>query len=162
MIAVVVLFFLYFLFICSLIFFPTGLMQVSSSSSCFFVRETAAVIFFVLFSPCTNRYLFLFSTYIVSLATFSFLSDLLASHSSEPPVVCFVLFCFLCLFCLFVLFSVFVFSSPFFFFFFGLGLFCWALVPGTLALHLLCLDELRLFALLRFTVCDHRICISLG
>ena len=48
------------------------------------------------------------------------------------------------------------FFFPFFFFlFFSLflwsGLFCCVLVPGTLALHLLYVDELRLFGLLCFT-----------
>ena len=52
-------------------------------SSCCFARATA-VILFVLFGPC-NRCLFLFCTYGVPLAiaAFPFLSDLLASHSSE-------------------------------------------------------------------------------
>ena len=46
------------------------------------------------------------------------------------------------------------------------GLFCrlcCVLVAGALALHLLYLDEMRLFGLLCFTVvCDHSRCISLG
>ena len=58
------------------------------------------------------------------------------------------------------------FSSSFslcFSFFLWSGLFCCVLVPGTLALHLLYLGELRLFGLLCFTlVYDHIICISLG
>ena len=50
----------------------------------------------------------------------------------------------------------------FIFLFLWSGLFCCVLVPGTLAFHLLYLDELRLFGLLCLTVCDHRNCISLG
>ena len=53
--------------------------------------------------------------------------------------------------------SFFCFVSFFFLFFLhGLACFCRALVPGTPALHLLHLDELRLFGLFRLTaVCDH-------
>ena len=47
-----------------------------------------------------------------------------------------------------------------------IGLACFVvflLVPGTLSLRLLCLDELRLFGLLCLTaVCDHIICIFVG
>ena len=46
-----------------------------------------------------------------------------------------------------------------FFFMVWLPLLC-SLVPGTLAFYLLYLDDLRLFGLLCFTVCDHIICIS--
>ena len=132
-----------------------------------FVCETA-VIFFVLLCPC-NRCLFLFSTYGVPLAiaAFTFLSDLLASHSSEH--LSFVLLCFLFsssfLFCLFLLvfsFHFFFFffpfppPSPLFFLFFFLACFVvFSYVRGTLALHLLCLDELRQFSLLCFTVVYH-------
>ena len=91
------------------------------------VRKTA-VIFFVLFCPC-NRYMFLFSTYgvLLAIAAFPFLSDLLASHSSKHLLFFFV-FCFFSV--LFSLFSFLLWS----------GLFCYVLVPGTLALHLLYLD----------------------
>ena len=58
---------------------------------------------------------------------------------------------------------VFYFIFLFFSFFSWSGLFCCVLVPGTLALHLIYLDELRVFGLLCFTVvCDHRIYFSLG
>ena len=119
------------------------------SFSCCFVRATP-VTFFVLFCLC-NRYVFLLSTYGVPLAiaAFPFLSHLLASHSSE---LLFVLLCFLFSFLLFSLFLFFLWS----------GLLCCVLVPGTLALHLLYLAELRLFGLLCFAVCDHIISISLG
>ena len=77
---------------------------------CFvFARETTAVIFFVLFCPCNssyrffvlfcpcNRYLLLFSTYMFSLQPF--LSDVLASNSSEHQslvLLCFLLSSFFC------------------------------------------------------------------
>ena len=68
------------------------------------------------------------------------------------------LFCFVAFFLIF-----FSFLFPFFPLFLWSGLFCCVLEPGTLALHLLYLDDLRLFGLLCFTVvCDHRMCISLG
>ena len=124
------------------------------SSSCCFARATA-VIFFVLFCPC-NRYLFLFSTYGVPLAiaAFTFLFDLLASHSSEH--LSFVLLCFLFSFLFFVYF--FLFLS---FLVVWLILLCYRTRYSST--HLLCLDELRLFGLLCFTVvCDHRICISMN
>ena len=123
------------------------------SSSCCLVRATAVSL---LFCPCNRSYLFLFSTYDVPLAiaAFPFLSRLLESHSSEH--LSFVLLSFL-------FFSFLVFSFLFFSRFLWSGLFCCVLVPGTLALHLLYLDDLRLFGLLCFTVvCDHIICISLG
>ena len=117
---------------------PAGLITVYfSSSPCCFVRATGPGI-----CSSSARMLFFWQP---------FLSDLLASHSSEH--LSFVLLCFL-------------FRSLFFFFFLLFfswsGLFCCVLVPGTLSFHLLYLDKLRLFVLLCFTVCDHRICISLG
>ena len=83
-----------FLFARSLNSLHTGLIPVSSSFSCCFVRAT-------------GRYMFLFSTYGVPLAAFPFLSDLLASHSSEHlsfVLLCFALFSFFVFFFLFVSF----------------------------------------------------------
>ena len=127
-------------------------------SSCCFVRATA-VILFVLFCPC-NRCLFLFSTYGVPLASncslsFPFLSFPIFLHhilQNTCRLFCFVAF--------FLFFPSFLFS--FFSLFLWSGLFCCVLVPGTLALHLLYLDELRTSGSLCFTVVrDHIICISL-
>ena len=67
------------------------------------------------------------------------LDDLLASHSPEHLSFFFLFFP--------------SFFSPFFSPFFSLsGLFRCVLVPGTLALHLLYLDELQLYGLLCFGV----------
>ena len=96
-------FFLIFLFVCSLISLPTGLMAASSSSStCCFVRETA-LISFELFCPCDISYLLrVLSVQQVSVplqhvccyscTLKASLSDLLASHCSKH--LSFVLFCF--------------------------------------------------------------------
>ena len=73
----------------------------------------------------------------------------------RTPVVHFALFSFSIFFFLLFFFCFSFFSRS--------GLFCCVLAIGTLALHLLYLDELRLFGLLCFTaVCDHTNCISLG
>ena len=66
------------------------------------------------------------------------------------------LFCFVFIFVCFRLVS-FLFS-----FFHCLACFYCVLVPYSLAIHLLYLDELRLLGLLCFTVCDHTNCTSLG
>ena len=87
-------FLLFDYFVCSLISLPTGLMPVSSCSSCSFY-------------PC-NRHLFLFSTYVVVLEAFPFRSSCIF----RTPVVCFALFsCFFSLFFLF--FLIFVWSGLF-------------------------------------------------
>ena len=154
----------------------TSAVKQQLSSSCCFVRATAVTWYLLravlsgqqqLSSPCwfacaTGR-LFFFSTYSVPLTigrcSFPFRSiDLFASRSSEH--LSFVL---LCLFVFF--FSFLLFFCPFFLFLLWSGLLCCVLVPGTLALDLPYLDELRLFGSLCFTVvCDHiKIsCISLG
>ena len=146
--------FFFLLLACSLIFLPAGLwpytgifflfvlflsmkQQLPSScclssqqqlSSCCLVRATG-----ICSSPA--RMLFFLQP----------LSDILASHSSEH--LSFVLLCL----SLLLFFSLLVFL-----FFVMSGCFWCVLVPGTLALHLTYLDELRLFGLLCFTVCDHR------
>ena len=132
-------FFCSFFFDCALIFLPTGLMLVSSPFSCFCPSHSRYLLRVV--CPC-NRYLFLFSTYSVPLAmaAFPFLFDLLASHSSE--YLSYVMLSFLYSFFFFV--SFFLFSL-----FLCSGLLCLCvLLPGTLALHLLCLDKLLLIGLL--------------
>ena len=103
----------------------------SSSSSCCFVRATH-----VLHSICFSSARMLFLQ--------PFLSDLLITFF-KTPAVCFALFCFVFLFSSSSFVSLFVWS----------GLFCCVLAPGTLAFHLLYLDELRMFGLLCFTVCGH-------
>ena len=113
--------------------------QQLSSSRCF-ARATGIC------SP-SARMVFLWQ-----LQSFSFPSrSSCASHSSEYLLFVLVLFCSLL-------------CSAFFFFSSWSGLFRCVIVPGTLALHLLYLDELRPFGLLCFTVCDRVIisCISLG
>ena len=134
-----------------------------SSSSCCFVSATAASDLLRVFFPRGTYIIIvcvLFSTTYVWCSSgncslsFPFLSDLLGQLSSEH--LSFFWLCFIFLF----------FSSFFLFFPFFLWsrLFCCcALVPGTLTLHLLYLNEMRLFGLLCFTVvCDHIFCISLS
>ena len=60
------------------------------------------------------------------------------------------------------LLCIFHFSFFLFFSFFTVWLVLFAIVLGTLAFHLLYLDEVRLFGLLCFTACDHTICFSLS
>ena len=130
-----IFFFSFFLFACSRISLPTGLFcrhllplhvvfarKQQVSSSCCFARTTAAI-FFVLLCLCNRHHLLLFSAYGVPLAiaAFPFLSNFLASQSSEH-----LSFLSLFVFVLFCLFS-FSFSSLFLWF----GLFCCVLVPGT-------------------------------
>ena len=86
------------------------------SSSCCFVRATAAVIFLVLLCLC-KRYLFLFSAYVVLLAAFRFRSSCITFF--RTPVVCFALFSFFLFFFLLFFYSFFyglvcfvVFSYP--------------------------------------------------
>ena len=141
-----------------------------------FASETA-VVFFVLFCPSDSSYLFRVVSPVQQKVyvplqhvhssscslSFPFLSDLLASHSSEHLsfvlirfvfFFCFVLFCLvlpcLVLFC-FVLFCLVLFSFSLCCLFLWSGLLCCVLVPGTLALRLLYLDELRLLCLLCFS-----------
>ena len=115
---VVVLSFL--LIACALFPLPAGLMPASSYSSCCFVRAT---------NICSSLSPVLF--------LWPFLSDVLASHSSEHLSF-----------------------SCFFLFFLWSGLFCCVLVPVTLAFHLIYLGELRLYGLLCPTVFDHIISLS--
>ena len=66
-------------------------------------------------------------------------------------------------FTLSLFFSFFLFILRFFLIFIWFGLFCCVFVPGTLALRLTCLDELRLLGLPCFTVvCGDRICIYIS
>ena len=129
-----------------------------------FVRKTAvislrvatAVIFFVSFCPhntgiCSSSARMVFLWQLQPFLSFpAFLHHILQNSYSSTSlsfVLLFLLsFFFLSLFIHFVSYRFVVFSYP------------------ALALHLLYLDELRLFGYLCFTavVCDNRICISLG
>ena len=166
---------------CFLISLPTGLMPVQYLLPLLrvvFVRETAVIIFFVLFCQCNSSYLrVVLSVKQVSVPlrhvcssrslflSFPFRSSCITFF--RTAVVDFALFFFHLLFFSFIFFSsFFLFFFSFFLFFIvqvWSGLFCCVLVPDTLALHLLHLDELRPPVwLLCFTVCDHIICILLA
>ena len=163
-------FLLFFLYFCSLVSLPTGLIMpyyalwrhlLPPLLRVVFVRKTV-VIFSVLCCPCNSsylcvvlpvhRYLF-FSMYGVPVAieAFPLFSDL-ASHPSEHLSFVSRCYIFSLIFFLFFLISSFLWS----------GLFSCVPVPCTLALLLLCPNELRLlFGLLCFAVvCDHRICMG--
>ena len=113
------------------------------SSSCF-VRATA-VIFFVLLCP-RNRYLFLFSTYVVLLAAFPFLSDLLASQHLSFVLLCFIFF-----------FSFFLSLS----FFHGLN--CFVVFSYSVRQHFTRFTVMNCDCLVySVSVCHHKNCISLG
>ena len=150
----------------------------SSSSSCCFVGATAAN-FSVLFCPCNSSYLFLLQARMLFLQPFR--SNLLAFTFFRTLAVCFVLscivsfcivlFCFVLscfvLYCIvlycFVLLCIALFCFVLFFSVsYGLACFRCVLVPGTLALHLLYLDDLHLFGFTLVSVCNHIICLSLG
>ena len=82
---------------------------------------------------------------------FPFRSSCITLFRTRAPPTCRLFFASLSFsFFFFFSFSLFV---LFLFFFSWSGLFCCVLVPGTLALDLLYLDELGLFGLLCFTVC---------
>ena len=140
-----------------------------------FLSVKHSSIFFVLFCPCNTagrRYVYLLRVVLpvqqvfaplqnvwcpsgnCSLVSFPFRSCITFFRTPTCRWFCFV----------FKLFFLFFFSLlfPFLSFFSWSGSFCCVLEPGTLALYLFYIDELRLFGLLCFTVvCDHRICISL-
>ena len=108
------------------------------SFSCCFVRATTVVIFFVLFCLCNTAAV---TGICSSPACMVFLWQLQPSPSfrscitfSRTPTTC-RLFCYVFFLLTFFLFSFFLFSL----FVSWSGLFCCVLVPGTLALHLLCL-----------------------
>ena len=165
-------FFLFFpSFVCFLISLPTDLLPLSSSSSCCFCPQNSSYFLRVVLSvrqhnnsssylvrvvlPVQQVYKFLFRTYSrcsSNKSSFSFLSNLLAAQPSKH----------LSFVSLFFPFS--FFSSSLCSLFLWSGLFCCCvLVPGTPALHLLYLDELRLFGLLCIAVvCDHKICTSIS
>ena len=99
------------------------------SSSCFVLAT--AVIFFV-FCPC-NRYLFLFSTYVVRVFLQPFLSFPISLHhilQNTCRLICIVFFFLLCFF------------SSLFLFFLSSSVFCCVLilVPGTLTFNVIFLD----------------------
>ena len=122
-----------------------------------FVRKTAVVLI-LLFCPCNSSYLLRVVLpvqqesvplqHVWRSSGHCSLSFPLRSSCitfSRAPVVFFALLSFY-FSSSFVL--LFFFFFPFFSLYLWSGLFCCVLVPGTLALRLLCLDELRLFGLL--------------
>ena len=131
--------FLLFLLVCHLTYFfpPHRPFEPVSSPS-----------FSCCFCPCNSYYMFLFTTWVCCSCRLSFLIFLhhVLQNTSRFSFVFF--------------YSFFSFLSHFFLRS-GLSV-CCVIVSGTAAFHLLYLDELRLFGLLCFTVCDRRICILLG
>ena len=155
---VVVLFFSFPLFVCSLIYyFPphrpyAGIFLLivlflsvkQHLSSCGFSRTTSQLSS----SCCFVRATGIWSSSARSTAVLFFLQSLFSDLLHHIPqntcrLFCFVLLCFC-----------FVFSSFFFALIFIMvcALFCCVLVSGTLAFHLFYLGELRLFGLLCFTI----------
>ena len=167
--------YLFFPFVCSLISLPTGLMPVSSYLPLLrvvFSRETSVI--FVLFCPSNNNSYLL--RVVLSVQQVSVpLQRVCCSCSLSFPIFLSITFfstpvvCFAYVIILVYLVHYFInnisrtsaVSSTNFYIF---GLACFVVFSYPVRNHFTCsyLDELRLFGLLCFTVCHHRICISLG
>ena len=166
-------FLLFFIFICSLLSLPTGVMPVSSSSSscCFCPCSICYLLRVVSSAQQVSVPLYLLQHVWCSSGNYSlsfpFRSSCITFSSTRVVFrFCFVSFSFRFSFLLFLLSCLFFFASSFSLFssfFHGLACFVVFSYPGTPAPHLLYLDALRLFGLLCFTIiCDDVICISLG